>query len=165
MIDTILKETEYTEGYGFIAHKEFLFLGKQTSAEVLILCDEDEEISQFQRDSFAALLHDWDELQHKIASAILKYYNEEEKGSYGPEDKDAFRLWWPDIDNVEQLMQRIHLVSIVIHPEYIMESKGINPVYLLFDCEWGGEDIDDNGVAVLIEDGEVTETGYKDIAF
>ena len=29
----------------------------------------------------------------------------------------------------------------------------------------GGEDMDDNGVAVLIEDGEVTEVGYKDIAF
>ncbi|MCR5105247.1 MAG: hypothetical protein K6B68_12495 [Eubacterium sp.] len=45
-----------------------------------------------------------------------------------------------------------------------MESKGENPLYILFNCDWSGDDTDDNGVAVLIEDGEVTEVGYKDIA-
>lgn len=39
------------------------------------------------------------------------------------------------------------------------------PVYVLFNRNWGGEDTEDNGVAVLTEDGEVTEVGYKDIAF
>ena len=47
----------------------------------------------------------------------------------------------------------------------VMESYGENPVYVLFNRDWGGEDTEDNGVAVLIEDGEVTEVGYKDIAF
>lgn len=47
--------------------------------EVLIGCDDDEEISQCQRDAFEALTEGWDELQHKIAAAILEYYNEEEK--------------------------------------------------------------------------------------
>ena len=47
----------------------------------------------------------------------------------------------------------------------VMESYGENPVYVLFNRYWGGEDTEDNGVAVLIEDGEVTEVGYKDIAF
>ena len=47
----------------------------------------------------------------------------------------------------------------------VRESHGENPVYVLFNRDWGGEDTEDNGVAVLIEDGEVTEVGYKDIAF
>ena len=37
------------------------------------------------------------------------------------------------------------------------------------DLQWGDEmqykDLDDNGVAVLIEDGEVTDVGYKSMAY
>ena len=44
-------------------------------------------------------------------------------------------------------------------------SKGRNPVYVLFNRDWGGKDMDDNGVAVLVADGEVIEVGHKDIAF
>ena len=58
----------------------------------MIMYDEDaEEITQFQRDTFEALMQDWDEMQYKI--------------------------------------------------------------------------LDDNGVAVLIEDGEVTDVGYKSMAY
>ena len=64
-----------------------------------------------------------------------------------------------------ELVEKIHLDSIVIREEYLMELKGENSIYILFNRDWGGEDLDDNGVAVLIEDGEVTEVGYKDIAF
>ena len=46
-----------------------------------------------------------------------------------------------------------------------MENNGQNPIYVLFDRDWGGEDSDDNGVAVFIENGEVSEVGYKDIAY
>ena len=94
-----------------------------------------------------------------------KDYNEEEREAYGPEDESKFKSWWPDIDTEEELVKKIHLDSIVIESEYVMESRGENPVYVLFNRDWGGEDAEDNGVAVLIEDGEVTEVGYKDIAF
>ena len=63
------------------------------------------------------------------------------------------------------MVEKIHLDAIVIREEYIMESYGEKPIYVLFNRDWGGEDLDDNGVAVLIEDGEVSEVGYKDIAF
>ena len=129
------------------------------------MCDDEEEITQFRRDAFEALMQGWDKIQHRISAAILQYYNDEEKDSYGPEDEKEFKLWWPDIDSEEELVKKIHLESIVIDSEYVMESKGKNPVYILFNRDWGGEDMDDNGVAVLIEDGEVTEVGYKDIAF
>lgn len=165
MKDETFGELEYEEDYGYTGHQTILFGGKEQTADVLIICDEEEEISQFQRDVFAALMQGWDVIQHKITAAILQYYNNEEKGSYGPEDEEEFRKWWPDIDSEEELVKFIRPESIVIQPEYVMESKGKNPVYVLFNRDWGGEDTDDNGVAVFIEDGKVTETGYKDIAF
>ena len=165
MKDEVFGEIEYDEETGYIGHVTLTLGGTEQTVEVLIGCDDDEEISQYQRDAFEALTEGWDELQHKIAAAILEYYNEEEKGAYGPEDEDEFESWWPDIDTEEELVKKIHLDSIVIESEYVMESHGENPVYVLFNRDWGGEDTEDNGVAVLIEDGEVTEVGYKDIAF
>ena len=156
--------------YSYIAKKEITFLGYTQEVEILIGVEEDEEeITQGQRDSFKALMQNWDEMQHKIANAILQYYNggedhRGEKGAYGPDDKDEFAQWWPDINNENELAKKIHLNSIVILLEYITEDNGKNPVYVLFDRDWGGEDSDDNGVAVFIEDGEVSEVGYKDIA-
>ena len=166
MTDETFGEVEYCEDYGYIAHKDIVFGGNKLSVEITIMCDEEEEgIEQFQRDAFEALLEDWDEMQHKIAKAILDYYNDEEKESYGPEDEEEFKKWWPDIDTEEEMMKILHLDSIIIGIEYVMESMGENPVYILFDRDWGGDDTDDNGVAVLVADGEVAEVGYKDIAF
>lgn len=151
--------------YSYIAKKEITFLGQTQEVEILIGVEEDEEeITQGQRDSFEALMQNWDEIQHKTATAILQYYNEEEKGAYGPDDKDEFAQWWPDINNEDELSEKIHLESIVILLEDITEDNGENPLYLLFNRDWGGEDSDDNGVAVFIENGEVSEVGYKDIA-
>jgi len=104
---------ELTLDYDYVAKKEITFFGNTQEVEIRISVEEDEEIKQIQRDTYEALMQNWEEMQHKIASAILQYYNEQEKGAYGPDD----------------------------------------------------EDLDDNGVAVLIEDGEVSEVGYKDIAF
>ena len=166
MFDVTFGEVEYTEDYGFTANRRFIFGGKEQSAEVMIMCDDEEEgITQFQRNAFEAFMQEWEEIQHKISVSILRYYNEEEKESYGPEDLKEFALWWPDIDNEDELINRIHLESIVIGQEYVMESKGKNPVYVLFNRDWGGKDMDDNGVAVLVADGEVIEVGHKDIAF
>ena len=125
-----------------------------------INADEVEEIMQGQRDAYEALMRNWEEIQHKIAAAILQYYNEEEKGAYGPDDPEEFNEWWPEIDSEDELVKNIHLDSIIIWAEY----NGKYPIYVLFDRDWGGEDLEDNGVAVLIEDGEVSEVGYKDIA-
>ena len=165
MIDEVFGEIEYDEDTGYTGHTTLTLGGTEQTVEVLIGCDDGEDISQFQRDAFEALLKGWDEMQHKIASAILEYYNEEEKGAYGPEDEAEFETWWPNIDTEKELLKKIHLDSIVIGSEYVMESYGKNSLYVLFNRDWGGEDTEDNGVAVLIEDGEVTEVGYKDIAF
>lgn len=157
---------ELTYDYGYVAKKEITFGGETQEIEIWFRAEEGEEISPLQLDSFKALMDNWDEMQHKIATAILHYYNEEEKYSYGPDEEDEeYAEWWPDIDSEEELVENIHLDCIIIEEEYLMEMKGKNPIYVLFDRDWGGEDYDDNGVAVFIEDGEVAKVAYNDIAF
>ena len=151
--------------YDYVVKKEITFFGNIQEVEIRIAVEEDSEITQVQRDAYETLMQNWEEMQQKIASAILQYYNEQEKGAYGPDDEDEFAEWWPDISTVDELVEKIHLDAIVIREEYIMESYGEKPIYVLFNRDWGGEDLDDNGVAVLIEDGEVSEVGYKDIAY
>lgn len=163
MFDEVFGEVNFDCGY--TARMNIAFFGENREVEILIDADEDEEITQAQRDAFKALLGEWEEIQQKTAAAILRYYNEREKGAYGPDDETEFAQWWPDIESVEEMGRKIHLDTIVIPSEYVMEGKGENPVYLLFSREWGGEDTEDNGVAVLIEGGEVTEVDYKYIAF
>lgn len=158
---------ELTFDYGYVAKKDLTFLGKTQEVEIHIKVNEGEMISPIQLRAFEALMTGWNEMQHKIAKAILQYYNEEEKGSYGPdeEDEEEYTEWWPDIDSEEVLAEKIHLDAIRIKREHLMKMKGENPIYVLFDCDWGGEDYDDNGVAVFIEDGEVSRVSYKDIAY
>lgn len=165
MYDEIFGEVIFD--YGYMAKKEITFFGETQEIEILIGAKENEEIAQIQRDAYEELMDNWSEMQHKIAKAILQYYNEEEKGAYGPdeEDEDEYAEWWPDIDSEEELVVKIHLDAIRIKKEHLMNRRGKNPIYVLFDRDWGGEDYDDNGVAVFIEDGEVSRVGYKDIAF
>lgn len=164
MFDEVFEEVTYDYD-GYVAKKEIDFLGDKQEIKVRIDAEEEEGIMQVQRDAYETLMQNWEEMQHKIANAILQYYNEEEKGAYGPDDADKFKEWWPDIDSEEELVKKIHLDTIIVPTDYIIEKKGENPIYVLFDRDWGGEDLEDNGVAVLIEDGEVSEVGYKYIAF
>ena len=38
-------------------------------------------------------------------------------------------------------------------------------LYLLFSRSWGGEDLDDNGISICIQNEKIVEIAYKDIAF
>ena len=41
------------EGCGYTMHKDILFWGKEQSVKVMVMCDDGEEITQFQRDTIA----------------------------------------------------------------------------------------------------------------
>ena len=163
MYDEVFGEVKLE--FFYVAKKEIMFFGNLQEIAVQIDTEEGEEIKQIQRDAYKALMQNWDLMQQKIASSILKYYNSEAKGAYGPDDPEEFERWWPDIDSEEELVKRIHLDTIIIRADFIMEISGENLIYVLFNRDWGGEDLEDDGVAVSIEDGEVSEVGYKYIAF
>lgn len=93
------------------------------------------------------------------------FYSDLLNGAYGPSDEEEFNSWWPDIESIEDLKPLLHIDTIVVPEDYIMESMGGRGMYVLFDRDWGGEDFDDNGVAVSIVDETIDEVGYKDIAY
>ena len=107
-------------------------------------------------------------IQARIAEKILVYYNEEEKGAYGPDDPEESKEWWPEINTVDELADKLHLEFIIIPEAYRMNNvrnKCKRCVYVLFSRDWGGEDSDDNGVAVKLHNEEIVEAGYKDMAY
>lgn len=107
----------------------------------------------------------WNELQKIVVERIIKYYNEEEKGSYGPEDKEEFNKWWPEINTIEELLEQIEFDGIIIPESFIMEDvAGGRCLYLLFSKKWGN-DTEDNGIGVQIINEEITQIGFKEIAF
>ena len=107
----------------------------------------------------------WNDLQKEIVEKIIKYYNEEEKGSYGPEDKEEFNKWWPEINTIDELSHQIEFDGIIIPEAFIMEDvAGGRCIYLIFNKKYGN-DIEDNGIEVKIVNEEVAEIGFKNIVF
>lgn len=126
---------------------------------------DDEEIADLQYETYEKFKEKWNELQKEIAEKIIKHYNEEEKGSYGPEDKEEFDKWWPEINTIDELLNQIELEGIIIPEAFIMEDvAGGRCIYLIFNKKYGN-DTEDNGIGVKIVNEEVAEIGFKDIAF
>lgn len=126
---------------------------------------DDEEIVDLQYETYEKFKEKWNDLQKEIAEKIIKYYNEEEKGSYGPEDKEEFDKWWPEINTIDELLNQIELEGIIIPEAFIMEDvAGGRCIYLTFNKKYGN-DTEDNGIGVKIVNEEVDEIGFKDIAF
>ena len=92
--------------------------------------------------------------------------NAEEGDDIIAEQYEAYKyFWWPDIKTIDELKDYLHIDTIIIPEDFIMENMGGRGVYVLFNRDWGGEDYDDNGVAVSIVNECVDEVGYKDIAY
>ena len=48
--------------------------------------------------TYEYFLKKWTALQEDLIDALIKYYNEEERFSYGPDDEVEAAEWWPEID-------------------------------------------------------------------
>ena len=156
---------QFEEGIGWNGIVTILFGGRQYGTPLLIQVDEDEgtDVTDAQRKALACFMEKWDTIEPLLLDALIQYYNNEEKYSYGPEDEEEASLWWPDISTYEELVNAVTPETVVIPPETLMD--GDRKVYLLFDRTWGGEDLDDNGIGVCLINERISEIGYKDIAF
>lgn len=151
---------EYNECFGYEGEISINFFGKDMNVYFTVNV-EDEEIADIQYETYEKFKEKWKELQKEIAEKIIKYYNEEEKGSYGPEEKERFDKWWPEINTIDELLNQIEIDGIII-PE--ADVAGERRIYLTFNKKYGN-DTEDNGIGVKIVNEEVTEIGFKDIAF
>ena len=124
------------------------------------------EISDHQREAYRIFLEQWPDLQETVVKEIIRYYNEEERFASGPDDPKEFAAWWPEIETVEEMVNRIELESVVVASDWFMEEVcgGKRCLYLLFSRRWA-EDPNNNGVGIQLLNEEVTESGFQDIAF
>ncbi|MCH5343862.1 MAG: hypothetical protein J1E64_07475 [Acetatifactor sp.] len=162
MTDQTFGELTQEDDYGWWGKQTLDFGGSICSVDILIHGDED-EITQRQRVAFEDFIKKWPTLQENLIEALIKYYNEDEFYSYGPEDEEEAKEWWPEIKTKEALLQAVTLETIVVAWDFAQQNK--RSIYILFSRTWGGEDLDDNGIGVHYVNEEIDEIGYKDMAF
>ena len=158
----IWDELIYDE-FGWQASTTLTFGGKSCEVALVIQCEEDEPIVSVQKQAYTQFMNTWQSLERPVLEALLRYYNEEERFSYGPDDEEENAAWWPEIDTPEAMARAVTPEMIVV-PEGFVHDEG-RRIALLFGRSWGGEDLDDNGVAVTFLDEQIDQIGYKDIAF
>ncbi len=163
MIEQTFGELTKEDEGGWLGKKTLDFGGNVYSVDILIQCEANGEISKRQKKAFKCFMQKWPDLQLELINALIQYYNEEERFSYGPEDPEETAQWWPEIETKEALLQAVTLETIVITWDDMMEEGRY--IYLLFSRKWGGEDLDDNGIGVCYINEEIDEIAYKDIAF
>lgn len=163
MADQIFGELRYEDDYGWWGKHTLEFGGNLHTVDILIHDDGEKVISQKQKETYECFLKKWSVLQKDLIEALVRYYNEEVRFSYGPDDKMEAAEWWPEIETKEALLQAVTLETIVIAWDFMLEDTRC--LYLLFSKTWGGEDLDDNGIGVCVQNEEIAEIAYKDIAF
>lgn len=123
---------------GYWCGKQTLDFGGSTyTVDILIHSEEEEVITQRQKKAFQCFMEKWPELQAKLIEALIEYYNEEERFSYGPDDEEEAAEWWPEIETKEALLQAVTLETIVVAWDFMMKDGRC--IYLLFSRTWGGE--------------------------
>ena len=122
----------------------------------------EKKIDDIQYKTFELFKKNLEFIQNDILDKLIKYYNNI-KFSYGPEDDDEMKAWWSDINSREDMISKIHIDKIVIQESHLHRNERC--IYVLFNRDWGGPDMDDNGVAVEIINEKVNNVGYKDIAY
>lgn len=154
----------FTEDYGFEGSVSFDFFGKETDVTLYVQTDDD-TIEDIQKESYENFIKKWDSIKTSVIEKIIGYYNDEERFSYGPDDKDEFARWWPEINTVEEMTEQLVPDFIVIPEASLMEDVyGGRCVFLTFQKKWGN-DIEQNGVGVQILGDEVGEIGFAEIAY
>ena len=163
MTDQVFGELRYEGDYGWWGKQTLEFGGNLHTVDILIYDDGEKVISPKQKKTYECFLKKWPVLQEDLIEALIRYYNEKERFSYGPDDEMEAAEWWPEIKTKEALLQAVALETIVIAWDFMLEDNRC--LYLLFSRTWGGEDLDDNGIGVCVRNEEIVEIAYKDIAF
>ena len=164
MTDGLWEQLHYDDDNSWSGFFAVTFGNREYDVDLVIQADDDQtEITECQKQSFLSFTEKWTSIELVLVDALIHYYNQEENYSYGPENEEEAALRWPDINTYQELVNAVTPASIVIPPDYLM--NGGRKIFLLFGRTWGGEDLDDNGVGVCFINEQISEIGYKDIAF
>lgn len=130
------------------------FFDKEQNIILMVAGDEDGEFEEGQYDAYRALMNQWDSLPKTLLNPILDYYNEkrEELGFHIESNEN-----YPAIESVEELLTHITLTGIKVPYANIYGERSIG---ISFDCSWDLE----NGLGLRLNNEQVIEVGYQDIA-
>ena len=167
MTDQVFGELDF-DGFYWNGHINLDYFGEERQLNLIVDSSfgEQTEVSDLQHEAYHSFLEKWPGLQEAVMQEVIRYYNEEERFAYGPDDPEEFAAWWPEIETVEEMRKWIELETVVIASDSIMEDvyDGKRYLYLLFNRRWA-EDPNDNGVGIRLLNEEIDETRFKDNAF
>lgn len=150
--DSIFGEIEYE--YIWSRNSKIKFLSREVDIMLIIAGDDDGRFEDGQYEAYKVLTNHWDGIQEILLEFILDYYKEKRKKlGYDIE----FNEHYPEINSTKELLDYITLVGIKVPYANIYGGRSIG---ISFDCTWDEE----NGIGVRLNDEQVIEVGYQDIA-
>ncbi len=165
--DTVFGALDF-DGFYWNGHVKLDFFGEERQLGLIVDSSfgEQTEVSDLQHKAYYFFLEKWPGLQEAVIQEVIRYYNEEGRFAYGPDDPEEFAAWWPEIETVEEMRRWVTLETVVIPSDGIMRDvyEGKRCLYLLFSREWA-EDPNNNGVGIQLLNEEITESGFQGIAF
>lgn len=141
--------------YGWNGTVRLDWSGSEEEVDLVISGEEEDGISDYQRECFTAFMNAWPALQTEVTEQIFMYYRKlaEELG-YG----DGSHPDYPKLGQAAEITDHVHPDQISIFEEGIFEGRCVG---LAFSCTWD----DENGCGVLLIDECVKEIGYQDLVF
>lgn len=150
--DSIFGKIEYE--YFWSRNSKINFLNKEVDIMLIIAGDDDGKFEDGQYEAYQVLINYWNDIQEMLLKSILDYYKEKRKElGYDIE----FNECYPEIKLTKELLDYITLVGIKVPYANIYGGRSIG---ISFDCTWDEE----NGVGVRLNNEQVIEVGYQDLA-
>lgn len=150
--DSIFGEIEYD--YIWSRRSKIKFFNNEVDIMLMIAGDDDGQFEDGQYDSYQALINKWNEIQETFLEPILEYYKEKRK-ELGYDIQ--LNKNYPEIKSTKELLNYITLVGIKVPYADIYGGRSIG---ISFDCSWDEE----NGLGLRLNNEEVIDVGYQDIA-
>ena len=97
MTNAVFGELRKEDDYGWWGKQTLAFSGNTYTVDLLIHKGKEDEITKRQEEAFTCFMKEWPKLQEHLIEELIKYYNEYEYYSYGPEDEKELAEWWPEI--------------------------------------------------------------------
>lgn len=150
--DSIFGKIEYD--YIWFRRTKINFLNNKVDIILMIAGDEEGQFEEGQYEAYQALIKKWDKVQETFLNSIIEYYKQ--KRSELGYDIELSKNY-PEIKSTKELLDHITLVGIKVPNADIYGERSIG---ISFDCTWDKE----NGLGLRLNNEEVIDVGYQDIA-
>ena len=150
--DSIFGKIEYD--YIWFRRSKTKFFNNEVDIMLMIAGDDEGQFEDGQYEAYQSLINKWNEIQETFLETILEYYKQKRK-ELGYDIQ--LNKNYPEIKSTKELLNYITLVGIKVPYDdiYVGRSIGIS-----FDCSWDEE----NGLGLRLNNEEVIDVGYQDIA-